>query len=436
MSRYSWASCGVANDHCSSTMRTPSTPSGVTWNTVGVFTSASYTKSQPTCTCRTLMNDSLRPRAVPDGLSARVSLVSGCTDQISCWAPPAARGLRAPRAGKLPPTRSYQRVTWMVRLPNSVPTTAGPADSGRAPLTRATLHGHDLCFADTGAGHDGPSVAAGSAILFVHGLMSSSRTWTAQLDRLAAGHRVVAPDLFGHGESAKPVGDYSLGAHAASLRDLLDALGIGSATVVGHSLGGGIALQLAYLFPERVDALVLVSSGGLGRELNPILRAATLPGSELVLPVIASGWVHGVGDTALRVWSRIGLPAISPSSDEAWRSLASLADGDTRRAFLATSRSVIDVGGQTVSAQNRLSGIGSRPVMLVWGERDRIVPAAHVEAARREIPHTRVEIFSRSGHFPYLDEPDRFAAVLDDFIAATAAAQPGTDVSADRPRRR
>ena len=321
-------------------------------------------------------------------------------------------------------------------MSDSEPTTAEPADSGRAPLTRAKLHGHELCFTDTGAGHDGPGVAAGSAILFVHGLMSSSRTWTAQLDRLAAGHRVVAPDLFGHGESAKPVGDYSLGAHAASLRDLLDTLGISSATVVGHSLGGGIALQLAYLFPERVDALVLVSSGGLGRELNPILRAATLPGSELVLPVIASDWVHGVGDTALRVWSRIGLPAISPSSDEAWRSLASLADGDTRRAFLATSRSVIDVGGQTVSAQNRLSSIGSRPVMLVWGERDRIVPAAHVEAARREIPHTRVEIFSRSGHFPYLDEPDRFAAVLDDFIAATAAAQPGTDVSADRPRRR
>ena len=195
------------------------------------------------------------------------------------------------------------------------------------------------------------------------------------------------------------------------------SLEIADATLVGHSLGGGIALQLAYLFPDRVDALVLVSSGGLGRELNPLLRAATLPGSELVLPLIASRWVHSVGDTALNVWSKVGLPAISPSSDEAWRTLPSLADAETRRAFLATSRSVIDVHGQTVSAQNRLSGFASRPSMLIWGERDRMIPASHVETARRELPATRVEMFARSGHFPHLDEPDRFAGVLADFMA-------------------
>lgn len=281
-------------------------------------------------------------------------------------------------------------------------------------MTRTTLHGHELSYTDTGDG---------SAVILIHGLMSSSRTWTGQLDRLATLHRVIAPDLFGHGESDKPAGDYSLSAHAASLRDLLDAIDVPTATLVGHSLGGGIAMQMAYLFPDRVDAVVLVSSGGLGRELNPLLRAATLPGSELVLPVLSSSWVHTIGDTALNLWSRAGLPRVSPSTDEAWQGLSSLADGDTRRAFLATSRSVIDVHGQTVSAQNRLSGIASRPTMLIWGERDRIVPSAHVEAARRELPATRIEMFARSGHFPHLDEPDKFAAVLADFMTTTVAGQ-------------
>jgi pimeloyl-ACP methyl ester carboxylesterase len=286
-----------------------------------------------------------------------------------------------------------------------------------APMKRINLHGNELCYTDDGVGRP---------IVFVHGLMSSSQTWTAQLERLADRHRVIAPDLFGHGESAKPAGDYSLSAHAASLRDLFDAIDVPSATLVGHSLGGGIALQLAYLFPDRVDALVLVSSGGLGRELNPLLRAATLPGSELVLPVIASGWVHSVGDTALKLWSKVGLPAVSPSTDEAWRGLPSLADAETRRAFLATSRSVIDVHGQTVSAQNRLAGFAAQPSMLVWGERDRMIPSSHVEAARQELPATRVEMFSRSGHFPHLDEPDRFARVLDDFMTGAVDSTAGS----------
>src|SRR5664279_6100699 len=106
-------------------------------------------------------------------------------------------------------------------------------------MNRITLHGYDLCYVDVGQG---------PAVVFVHGLMSSHRTWGTQPGRLARRHRVVAPDLYGHGESDKPMGDYSLGAHAASLRDLFDALEIGSATLVGHSLGGGIVLQLAYLF--------------------------------------------------------------------------------------------------------------------------------------------------------------------------------------------
>lgn len=301
--------------------------------------------------------------------------------------------------------------------------------------THLTVHGHRLAFTDLPAALDAPDRRP---VLFVHGLMSSSRTWTGQLQRMAGSHRVLAPDLFGNGDSDKPPGDYSLCAHAATLRDLLDALGIASATVVGHSLGGGIALQFAYLFPDRVDALVLVSSGGLGKEVNPLLRAATLPGSELVLPVIASRWLHDLGDTALRYWSALGLPPVSPSTEEGWQNLSTLADGPTRTAFLATSRSVIDVFGQTVNAQNRLSGLGSRPSLLIWGARDRIVPPSHLEAARTAMPSASVQIFDRSGHFPHLDEPDRFAAALDKFLvrqlspvgatggarAATAKARP------------
>ncbi|MGS0686391.1 alpha/beta fold hydrolase [Nakamurella sp. GG22] len=283
-----------------------------------------------------------------------------------------------------------------------------------------TLHGHRLSYTDTRPDHDACPDAAtapppATTILFVHGLMSSSQTWSDQTGRLH-GRRVIAPDLFGHGESAKPPGDYSLGAHAATLRDLMDELEVRTVTVVGHSLGGGVALQFAYLFPDRVDAVVLVSSGGLGKEVNPLLRAATLPGSELVLPLVASSWLHGVGDTALRYWGKLGLPPISPSSDEAWRNLSTLADGPTRTAFLATSRSVINVGGQTVAARDRLPGLRSRPSLVIWGARDRIVPSSHLENARTELPDAQVEIFDRAGHFPHLDEPDRFATVLNGFL--------------------
>jgi pimeloyl-ACP methyl ester carboxylesterase len=282
---------------------------------------------------------------------------------------------------------------------------------------RIMLHGEEMRYLDRGSG---------PTVVLVHGLMSSADTWRMQVAEIAgAGYRVVAPDLFGHGESAKPGGDYSLGAHAASLRDLLDEMGVGSATLVGHSLGGGIAMQFAYLFPHRVDGLVLVSSGGLGRDVNLLLRAATLPGSEWVLPVLTAVPVHGAGDTVLRTWARVGLPAISPGVLEAWQRLGGLADAGTRRAFLASSRSVIDVTGQTVSAQTKLAQISTVPTMVVWGRRDRMIPPSHLDAVRRELPRSRVELLPRSGHFPHLDEPERFTAAVLSFL--------GDEVTASHP---
>jgi pimeloyl-ACP methyl ester carboxylesterase len=230
---------------------------------------------------------------------------------------------------------------------------------------------------------------------------------------------VVVPDLFGHGESAKPMGDYSLGAHAASLRDLLDRLGIERVTLVGHSLGGGIAMVFTYLFPERVERLVLVASGGLGREVSPLLRSATLPGAEYVLPVIASGWVRDRLASAGRALGAVGL---RPGSDvrEVWTGFTSLGDADTRRAFLATTRSVIDPGGQSVTAHDYLPEATQLPTRVVWGTKDRMIPAWHAASATASMPSCRVELFQGAGHFPHLDDPDRFAALVREFVGEPA----------------
>jgi pimeloyl-ACP methyl ester carboxylesterase len=266
---------------------------------------------------------------------------------------------------------------------------------------------HELAYLDSGVG---------PAVLFIHGLTSSSRSWTRLVDALDTDHRILAPDLFGHGASAKPMGDYSLSAHAATLRDLLDRLGMDRVTLVGHSLGGGIALQFCYLFPERVSRLVLIASGGLGRSVSPLLRAATLPGAEWVLPLIASGWVRSRAEAVGRTLAGMGWRP-SPDVTEAWRGFTSLADTDSRRAFLATTRAVIDPGGQTVSAQAHLPMVATIPVLVVWGTRDRMIPAWHATTAHQAFPGCRVELFPGAGHFPHLDEPERFAETLRDFLA-------------------
>lgn len=270
-----------------------------------------------------------------------------------------------------------------------------------------TLHGHQLSYVDSGTG---------PAILFVHGLLGSHRNWIDLIDRLDDAHRVIIPDLFGHGTSAKPIGDYSLGAHAATLRDLLDRLEIERVTLVGHSLGGGISMEFCYLFPERVERLVLVGSGGLGREVNALLRSATLPGAELVLPVIASSWVLARVQQVGRALGKVGWrPA--PDLAAVWQGFTSLGDADSRRAFLATTRAVIDPGGQSVSAQDFLPEVKALPTMVVWGTRDRIIPVSHATTAHEAISGCRIELFEGAGHFPHLEQPDRFAGVVREFVS-------------------
>ena len=175
-------------------------------------------------------------------------------------------------------------------------------------------------------------------------------------------------------------------------------------------------MQFCYLFPERVQRLVLVASGGLGRSVSPLLRSATLPGAEWVLPLVASRWVRGRAEAAGRAVSRLGWRA-GPDLREGWRGFAGLQDVDARRAFLATVRAVIDPGGQTVTAHDHLPMAVEIPTLIVWGTRDRMIPAWHAAAARAAIAGSRVELFEGAGHFPHLDEPDRFAAALRTFIA-------------------
>ena len=262
----------------------------------------------------------------------------------------------------------------------------------------------------------------GPAILLIHGIAGSSATWDEVLPWLADGYTVVAPDLLGHGRSAKPRGDYSLGAYASVLRDLLGVLGHEHASIVGHSLGGGIAMQLAYQFPERCERLVLVSSGGLGREVHLLLRAATLPGAEWVLPLLCAEKVGGDAvDGMSHFFGRIGLVA-GADVDELWRGFRSLADADARQAFVHTLRTIIDPGGQRINAADRLYLAAAIPTMIVWGERDPMIPVAHAHDAHAAMPNSRLEIVAGAGHFPHVEAPGDFLRALRDFMETTVPA--------------
>jgi pimeloyl-ACP methyl ester carboxylesterase len=281
-----------------------------------------------------------------------------------------------------------------------------------APLGEIVLHGHRVFYRSAGSG---------PVIVLVHGITSTSATWANVLPYLAEQFTVIAPDLLGHGESAKPRGDYSLGAYASGVRDLLIALGHERATFVGHSLGGGVAMQLAYQFPEHCDRLVLVSSGGLGREIGLLLRAATLPGSELVLPLLVNDQLLSAGRAVGRLLGRVGL-RVHTDLGEVLRGHASLSDGEARSAFLHTLRTIVDPWGQRVDASDRLYLAQAVPFLLMWGERDPIIPVEHARAAHRLVPGSRLEIFPDAGHFPHLDDPLRFVRLLTDFMRTTEPA--------------
>lgn len=279
------------------------------------------------------------------------------------------------------------------------------------PLQHLTIHGHDVGYRMAGQG---------PVILLIHGMAGSSRTWREAMPLLARNHTVIAPDLLGHGESAKPLGDYSLGAYASGLRDLLVTLDVDRATIVGQSLGGGVAMQLAYQHPDLCERLVLVGSGGLGREVSLILRLLALPGAEYAMPLLFPPFVRDVGNSVMGWFGERGLRA--PRASEMWRAYGSLTDTRNRRAFVRTLRAVVDHGGQSVSARDRLYLTGAVPTLLIWGDHDTVIPVSHAYSAHEEMPGSELEIFEGAGHFPHVEDPQRFVDVLDDFIRRTEPA--------------
>jgi pimeloyl-ACP methyl ester carboxylesterase len=274
------------------------------------------------------------------------------------------------------------------------------------------LHGRRVIYRVAGSG---------PPVVLIHGMLNSSSHWKTVALNLARDYTVIAPDLIGHGDSAAPRGDYSLGAHAASIRDLLAAIGIERATIVGHSLGGGVAMQFFYQFPQRVERLVLISSGGLGHEVSPMLRTAALPGmSALLSATIHPRLLNALWATGSRLRERKVLAGVYMQAVA--RALRPLENAQARQAFLQTLRAVIDQHGQRVSATDRLYLLESMPTMIVWGERDNTIPLVHGLKAHEAIPNSHFQTLARAAHFPHLEDPDGLSGVLREFIRAT---QPG-----------
>jgi pimeloyl-ACP methyl ester carboxylesterase len=277
------------------------------------------------------------------------------------------------------------------------------------------LHGHDVAFRMAGQG---------AALVLIHGIAGTNAVWDDVFPDLATTNTVIAPDLPGHGASGKSAGDYSLGAMAATVRDLLIALGIESATIIGHSLGGGVSMQFSYLFPEYTERLVLISSGGLGRSVNPALRLAALPGAELVtaqlgraaqLAARAAGALPAFAKPGGRVAAELG------------RSVAALAEHDTREAFHATLRAVVGPDGQRVFAGDRLYLAEAMPTLIIWGERDAIIPVGHGRRAHAAMPASRFVVLEHAGHFPPLEDPRGVTDAMREFIREEPPARPDPD---------
>lgn len=279
-----------------------------------------------------------------------------------------------------------------------------------------TIDGDRIAYREAGKG---------PVLLLVHGMAGSSETWRRVMPALARRFTVLAPDLLGQGRSDKPPGDYSLGAHANTLRDLLIGLGYQRATVVGQSLGGGVAMQFAYQYPELCERLVLVDSGGLGPEVTFYLRMLTVPGFESVFPLFCTPRLRDAGNLMATWLNRAGVRSTA-AAQEVWRSYSSLVDDRSRRAFFRGLREVIDFSGQAVSALRRLYRAAHLPTLIVWGAQDPFIPVRHALAAHQAIPGSRIEIFDGVGHYPHCEAPERFVAVLADFIASTRPARRGT----------
>jgi pimeloyl-ACP methyl ester carboxylesterase len=270
-----------------------------------------------------------------------------------------------------------------------------------------TIHGHRRAFVKAGRG---------PALLLLHGLGCDHTTWDPVLSALARDHTVVAPDLLGHGRSAKPRGDYSLGGYANGMRDLLTVLGIDKVTVVGHSFGGGVAMQFAYQFPERTERMVLVAPGGLGPEVTPAIRAVTLPGFHMAMGVVTLPGLRQLTTTGLRARAASGLPR-ARDLDEVAEIVDSFKDPRARRAIRSVVSAVVDWRGQVVTMADRAYLTEAMPMCVVWGADDGVIPVRHARIAAELAPGATVEVIEDAGHFPHKDHPDEFVDILSAFVS-------------------
>ncbi|MDP3967911.1 MAG: alpha/beta fold hydrolase [Nocardioides sp.] len=272
-----------------------------------------------------------------------------------------------------------------------------------------TIHGHRRAFVKTG---EGP------ALLLLHGLGCDHTTWEPVISALSRHFTVIAPDLLGHGQSDKPRADYSVGGYANGMRDLLTVLGIDKVTVVGHSFGGGVAMQFAYQFPERTERMVLVAPGGLGPEVSPLIRAVTFPGFHQVMAGLTLPGVRHVGKRGLRTLARTGAPALR-DLDEVADIYDSFRDPRARAAIRHVVSAVVDWRGQIVTMVDRAYLTQEMPMCVIWGDQDHVIPPKHASNAERIAPGAWVEVIPNAGHFPHKDHPQRFVRTLREFVAST-----------------
>lgn len=284
--------------------------------------------------------------------------------------------------------------------------------SGRYDVEFVTIHGHRRAFVKTGSG---------PALLLLHGLGCDHTTWEPVIEALARRYTVIAPDLLGHGQSDKPRADYTLGGYANGMRDLLTVLGIDKVTVIGHSFGGGVAMQFAYQYPERTERLMLVASGGLGPEVTPAIRAISTPGFHQVMSLLTLPGVRHAGVAGLRALSSVP-SSLTRDLDEVATIYDSFRDPKARHAVRHVVRAVVDWHGQIVTMADRAYLTEEMPMWVVWGRNDRVIPVRHANAAAEIAPNARVEVIPDSGHFPHKDHPHRFVKIVQEFIRTTEPA--------------
>jgi pimeloyl-ACP methyl ester carboxylesterase len=279
------------------------------------------------------------------------------------------------------------------------------------------LDGGRLAYVEAGPA-DGP------VVVLVHGLLSASTTWQPAIAPLGElGVHVIAVDLPGHGGSDLPTGGYYLSDYATVVSEFLahPDLGLtGPVTLAGHSLGAAIAMQFAQMYPHQLGRLVLVSAGGLGRQIHPILRAATLPGVSSLLRITVNPRTAGLyARPRLHRALRLG-----PESVVNLTRMGQSIMSDTGRAtFVASARAVITPGGGQLGNMLEHGFVpDDLPTLIVWSANDPIIPVHHAIAAHERLPSSRLDLFAGATHEPHRREPQRFAEAVASFIAETKPA--------------